>query len=444
MVVEALFRNGSRSGGKFEPIGMDEALRTATMWLSPLVHQEPESVTLCVGSGADFQLASDWMKKVGSKNLFADRAMSAANAPKPRATNKETNLVLAFGSGLGRGAKDTQARLARMRQAGAKIISFNPIKTGLSGLADQWMPINPGTDEAVLKVLTGKVPCNYDNLASTGLSIMDMERLLRQIEENQGKITTIAGRGLFAHANGRQTAMLLEKLGADILAAADHSNCPQPLTTLLSDDCEALICMGSTLPWHSHSKTALEDFEGRVICLSDHPDGFDACADLVFCGAPEDNLIALAARLGTKGFSDIEGNSPFTDGFTDYKPFGKKMNAVKLRTRPVSEQQPDAEFPFHAITQKAHQDANRAVVFMNTNKARFLGLKNKDPVWVKSPAGKAQAILALMDDMNENTIWSWGGNLFAPLMPEDEVLVDATTGQPAWFDLKVTVDKAEV
>ncbi len=442
MTVEALIRSGSRSSDDFQPIGMEEALRTATMWLSPLVHQNPQSITLCVGRDADFQLASDWMKKIGSKNLFADRAISAANAPKPRATNKETSLVLAFGSGTGRGAADTQAKLARLRAAGAKIISFNPVKTGLSVLADQWLAINPGSDQAVLKVLTGKAPCNFDHLASTGLSIMDMERLLRELEEHRSKITIIAGRGIYAHANGRQTSALIEKLGADILPAADHTNCPQPLTGLLGDQCEALLCMGSSLPWHSQSAHDLENFEGRVIALSDNPDGFDTCADLVFCGLPEDNLLTLAARLGTKGFSDVEGNSPF-ESFDDYRPMTKTLIAPKLPLQPAPEATTDADYPFHAITQKPHEGANRAVVFINTNKAKFLGLANKDIVQLKSPTGKTRAVLALMDNMNENTLWSWGGSLFASLMPDEKPLCDATTGQPAWFDLKVAVEKLE-
>ncbi|HFC05258.1 MAG TPA: hypothetical protein ENJ55_06100, partial [Rhizobiales bacterium] len=436
MTVEALIRSGSRSGGDFQPIGMEEALRTATMWLSPLVHQEPQSVTLCVGRDADFQLASDWMKKIGSKNLFADRALSAANAPKPRENNKEPSLILAFGSGTGRGAADTQAKLARLRATGAEIISFNPVKTGLSVLADQWLGLNPGSDEAVLRVLTGKVPCNFDHLAETGLSIMDMERLLRQLDEHSGKVTVIAGRGVFAHANGRQTSALIEQLGADILPASDYNNCPQPLSNLLNEQCQALVCMGSSLAWHSQSARDLDGFDGRVIALSDKPDGFDTCADLVFCGLPEDNLLTLAGRLGTKGFSDVEGNSPF-ESFDDYRPMTKIIAARNLPRQSVPEPQPEPDYPFHAITQKPHDTANRAVVFMNANKAKFLGFANKDIVQIESKSGSVRAILALMDNMNENTLWSWGGSLFAPLMPDEEPLQDATTGQPAWFDLKV-------
>ena len=442
MTVEALIRSGSRSSDDFQPIGMEEALRTATMWLSPLVHHNPQSITLCVGRDADFQLASDWMKKIASKNLYADRAISAANAPKPRTKNKEAKLVLAFGSGTGRGAPDTQIRLARMRQAGAKIISFNPVKTGLSVLADQWLAINPGSDAAVLQVLAGKKPCSFNHLAETGLSIMDMERLLREFKQHRDKVTIIAGRGLFAHANGRQTSALLEKLGIDILPASDHNNCPQPLSGLLNDQCEALLCMGSSLPWHSQSASDLENFPGRVIALSDTPDGFDACADLVFCGIAEDNLLTLAARLGTKGFSDVEGNSPF-ESFDDYRPKTKILTAPKLPLQPAPKPVSDPDYPFHAITQKPHEGANRAVVFMNADKAKFLGLANKDIVWIKTATASVKAVLALMDNMNQNTLWSWGGTLFAPLMPQDEPLHDATTGQPAWFDLKVAVEKVE-
>jgi len=441
MALEALIRNGSREGGKLEPIGMEEALRTAAMWLSASVHQGGGDLALCVGADADFQLACDWAEKAGIDKIFADRAVSAANAPQPRAKNKETSLILAFGSGLGMGAKDTQQRLARMRQAGAKIISINPVKTGLSTLADQWLAIRPGGDQALLEVLTGKKPCDYNQLSNTDISVLVMERLLREIEAHKGKITIVAGRGIYSHTNGTQLARLLKSLKADILPAVDNNQLADNLANVLNEDCEAVLCLKSHLPWQSQSRQALEDFEGRIICLSQKPAGFETCADLVFCGSGEDNLLALGARLGLKGFSDVEGNSPFNNAFAEYQPMGAKFKPAKLKTEKPESLADDPVFPFHAISQKAPKSANRSLVYMNTNKAKFLGLAAKDIVWIKSATDKQQAMLVLMDDMNENTLWSWGGNLFAPLMPNETPLHDATTGQPAWFDLKVAIEK---
>ena len=448
MAVEALVRSGSREGGEFTPIGMAEALRTATMWLSMIRHQNASELTMCVGRGGDFNLASDWAHKFGTTSLFADRALSAANAPASRHENAQTSLVLAFGSGTGKGAKDTQARLARMRKKGAKIISINPVKTGLSALADQWLAIRPGTDEAVLQVLLGKAPCNYHQLADTGLSVLDVELLKREVDAHKGKITIIAGRGIFSHVNASHTAALLDEFEADILPVADHAHAPFNLADLLNEDCEALLCLNSALPWNSQPLRALQEFEGRIICLSDQPEGFETCADLVFCGKAEDNLIALAAHLGLDGFSDAEGNSPYANSYDDYgtkaETASPMPNPAPLDLQPVQYIKADADYPFHAISQKAHKGANRAVVFMNTSKAKFLGLASKDIVWVKTANAKVQAVLGLMDDMNENTLWSWGGSLFTTLMPQDELMRDPSTGQPAWFDLKVTVVKADI
>jgi len=448
MTVEALIRSGTREGGEFTPIGMAEALRTATMWLSMIRHQGASELSICVGKDADFLLASDWAQKFGTENLFADRALSAANAPASRHENTETSLVLAFGSGTGTGAKTTQGKLALMRKNGAKIISINPIKTGLSALADQWMCIRPGADEAVLQVLLGKAPCNYHHLADTGLSVLDMERLLREIDANSGKVTIIAGRGIFSHVNGSHTSALLEQLEADILPVADHVNTPFNMANLLDDDSEAVLCIGSAFPWHSHSIAALHDYEGRIIALSDQPEGFESSADLVFCGKAEDNLIALAAHLGLKDFSDAQGNSPYANGYADYCEQAEKASPIpappSLPLQPIQHIEPNANYPFHAISQKAPADANRAVVFMNANKARFLGLASKDIVWVKTKDAKVRAVLGLMKDMNENTVWSWGSTLFSTLMPQTAPLQDPTTGQPAWFDLQVTVEKVDI
>ena len=36
--------------------------------------------------------------------------------------------------------------LGKLKNRGAKFISVNPIRTGYSSIADQWIPIRPGTD----------------------------------------------------------------------------------------------------------------------------------------------------------------------------------------------------------------------------------------------------------------------------------------------------------
>src|SRR5206468_2183170 len=141
-------------------------------------------------------------------------------------------------------------------------------------------------------------------------------------------------------------------------------------------------------------------------------------------------------------------------------------------------------FPLHAITQRPMQmyhswhsqnawlrqilGQNR--LFMNRVTARGLGLADDDWVWVSSHAGRIKAQLKLMDGVNADTVWTWNAigkrsgawglapdapeakrgfllnHLIAELLPEQAggyrfSNSDPVTGQAAWYDLRVRIEK---
>src|SRR5204863_7281290 len=103
--------------------------------------------------------------------------------------------------------------------------------------------------------------------------------------------------------------------------------------------------------------------------------------------------------------------------------------------------------------------------------ARSLGLADDDWVWVSSHAGRIKAQLKLMDGVNPDTVWTWNAigkrsgawnlaadspeftrgfllnHLITEMLPEDGsgdsgLNADPITGQAAWYDLRVRVEKA--
>lgn len=458
MGVEALLRNGARGTGNYIPIGMEEALRTATMWLSMIRHDQPESLALCVGKANDVVLVNDWAQKFGTPNLYSDRLLSAANAPDARRTNRDTKLVLALGSGNGHGAMSTQGELAKMHRQGARIISVNPIKTGLSVLADQWISITPGTDEVFMQAVIDELHhgrFDETGLQATTISPHTVRQLGQSLKDNRGAVTVLAGRGVLAHRTGCLVSELIEKLDADILPTADAPSLPRHLQNAFRRDCQAIVTVGAHLPWKLPQteyllKVFREKFDGHIIAMSDKPESFDNGADLVFCGKAEENLLQLAARLGLEGFSDPQGSSPYKNGYADYS--GKGVLLPKRKRFAASRQLPAGprisnpddvwglsdHYPFWAVSQKPGSDSNRAILFMQTQKAAQLGFADRQPVVVSGARTKAKAILATFQDMDANTVWSWGPNLFSAT--DISFDTDATTGQPAWFDSTVRVD----
>ena len=108
---------------------------------------------------------------------------------------------------------------------------------------------------------------------------------------------------------------------------------------------------------------------------------------------------------------------------------------------------------------------------MNRERAEQLGIADGDWVWIKSAIGRVKGRVRLMDGVNPDTVWTWnaigrrGGaaaldpdapeatrgfllnHLIAELLPEREggyrfSNSDPITGQAAWYDLRVSIEKA--
>jgi len=154
---------------------------------------------------------------------------------------------------------------------------------------------------------------------------------------------------------------------------------------------------------------------------------------------------------------------------------------------PPFEQSPvdEREFPLHAVTQRPmamyhswgsqnawlRQILGRNWLYMNRGRARDLGLADGEWVKVTSPHGTITGPLKLMDGTNADTVWTWNAigkragawnldatvpearkgfllnHLIGELLPEREggyryANADPITGQAAWYDLRVRVEKA--
>ena len=143
------------------------------------------------------------------------------------------------------------------------------------------------------------------------------------------------------------------------------------------------------------------------------------------------------------------------------------------------------DFPIHAVTQRPmamyhswgsqnawlRQIIGRNWLYMHKNKATQLGITDGDWVDVTSHHGKIKSQVKLLDGQNEDTVWTWNAigkrsgswalspdspeskkgfllnHLISDLLPEREggyrySNSDPITGQAAWYDLKVRVEKS--
>jgi anaerobic selenocysteine-containing dehydrogenase len=145
-----------------------------------------------------------------------------------------------------------------------------------------------------------------------------------------------------------------------------------------------------------------------------------------------------------------------------------------------------ARFPMHALTQRPMamyhswgsqnawlrqiQAANR--LFISRLRAHEMGIADDDWVWITSRVGRIRAQVRLMEGVNADTVWTWNAiakragawglspeapeatrafllnHLVAELLPERPgghrySNSDPVTGQAAWFDLRVRIERAD-
>ena len=144
-----------------------------------------------------------------------------------------------------------------------------------------------------------------------------------------------------------------------------------------------------------------------------------------------------------------------------------------------------ADFPLYAVSQRPmamyhswgsqnawlRQIHGHNPLFVARRLGETLGLSDGDPVWVISHHGRVKAEVKLMEGVNPDTVWTWNAigkrkgawtldpaapeanrgfllnHVISELLPEGEggyrySNSDPVTGQAAWYDLKVRIEKA--
>ncbi|MEW6486342.1 MAG: molybdopterin-dependent oxidoreductase [Thermodesulfobacteriota bacterium] len=167
-----LRRVGERGSGDFAPVSWDEALATVAGELARVRDRYgPASVVLLDSYGSlgalhntsntarrFFSLFGGATTRWGNTSLegaiFASRAtFGAALTGSTRDTLLSSRLVFLWGWNpvVTRFGPDTVGYLEKAREQGAKIVCVDPRQSpSAAALADEWVPIRPGTDAAML------------------------------------------------------------------------------------------------------------------------------------------------------------------------------------------------------------------------------------------------------------------------------------------------------
>ena len=154
-----LRRVGERGSGEFREIEWAEAIATAVGWLSRIRDSDPKKLAFFTGRDQSQSLTGLWAAQFGTPNFaahggFCSVNMAAAGMYTLGSSFWEfgepdwahTRFFMMFGVAEDHDSNPIKIGLSGLRRRGAKFVSVNPVRTGYSAIADEWIGINPGTD----------------------------------------------------------------------------------------------------------------------------------------------------------------------------------------------------------------------------------------------------------------------------------------------------------
>jgi sulfite dehydrogenase (quinone) subunit SoeA len=154
-----LLRVGERGKAEFKEIEWEEALSLATEWLGAIRKTDPKKLAFFTGRDQSQSLTGWWAAQFGTPNFAAHGGFCSVNMAAAGLSTiggsfwefgepdwERAKYFLMFGVAEDHDSNPIKIGLTKLKERGAKFASVNPVKTGYSAVADEWIGIRPGTD----------------------------------------------------------------------------------------------------------------------------------------------------------------------------------------------------------------------------------------------------------------------------------------------------------
>ncbi|SLN76248.1 molybdopterin oxidoreductase family protein [Oceanibacterium hippocampi] len=154
-----LRRVGERGSGEFEAIGWDEALEIVASRLARIRAEDPRKLAFFTGRDQSQALTSWWARQFGTPNYAAHGGFCSVNMAAAGLYTlggsfwefgepdwEHSRYFMMFGVAEDHASNPIKIGLGKLKGHGAKFVSVNPVRTGYSAIADEWLGIRPGSD----------------------------------------------------------------------------------------------------------------------------------------------------------------------------------------------------------------------------------------------------------------------------------------------------------
>src|SRR5512147_1665446 len=159
-------KDSERGAGEFEPISWAEAFDLLEKRLSGIRKTDPKRFALFTGRDQMQALTGLFARQFGTPNYAAHGGFCSVNMAAGMIYTiggsfwefggpdlDRAKLFVMIGTAEDHHSNPMKIALSKFKRAGGRFISINPIRTGYSAIADEWIPIKPGTDGALFMAL---------------------------------------------------------------------------------------------------------------------------------------------------------------------------------------------------------------------------------------------------------------------------------------------------
>jgi sulfite dehydrogenase (quinone) subunit SoeA len=316
-----LLRVGDRGEGEFKEIEWVEALQLATQWLSQVRGTDPRKLAFFTGRDQSQGLTGWWASQFGTPNYAAHGGFCSVNMAAAGLYTyggafwefgepdwKHTKYFLLFGVAEDHGSNPIKAGLGKLKGRGAKIVSINPVKTGYSAIADEWIGIAPGTDGLFVGAL---IHCLLAAQKIDGEYLSRYTNAPWLVIENQGG----ADDGLILR-NGAGTALVWDASAGGTKVAGTFGTNPSLLGRFTLADGRKVVTSFTLIA----ERFAGEDYAPEAVAQR--------------CGVPAETTRRIAAELAHTAFNEtVELDIPWTDylGRRHDKTIGRPVSMHAMR-----------------------------------------------------------------------------------------------------------------
>ena len=156
-----------RGAGEFEEISWERAFELLTERLARIRATDPKKFALFTGRDQMQALTGLFARQFGTPNYAAHGGFCSVNMAAGMIYTvggsfwefggpdlDRAKLFVMIGTAEDHHSNPLKVAISKFKRRGGRFISVNPVRTGYSAIADEWVPIKPGTDGALLLAIT--------------------------------------------------------------------------------------------------------------------------------------------------------------------------------------------------------------------------------------------------------------------------------------------------